>query len=220
MRTRLIAPLLAALLAPAAPAAPRPHYVVDARLAALRSGPALTAPLLKRLRVGRRVYEFGRRVDRDGRAWLRVAVTRRTRGWMLEDALARPGDPRGERRLAALVGDLRGLPRLEVARVAADHFPRLRAAAAEALREEAIAEADELAERANRRLGPLEGATPDEVRALLLSDPALDRYNRLGVFFDADPATRRYVPLGARPPAPARAVHKSQLPMLDSPVHP
>jgi hypothetical protein len=186
--------LLLALSLWVAPArgAGRPSRVVDARLAVLRSTPSLTAPLLKRLRVGRRVYEVGRRRDAEGRAWVRVAVTRRTRGWILAEAVAKAGDADAERRVETLLAALDGIPRVEVARVAADHFPHLRARARAVLVEEARSAAEELTERANRRLGPLEGATPEQVRALMLSDPGLDRYNRLGVLFDVDAAARRY----------------------------
>lgn len=173
-------------------------YVVDERLAVLRAAPGLTASVLKRLRVGRAVYEVGRRRDEEGRSWLRVAVTRRTRGWMLADALASPGDRDGERRLGALIAGREGFDRLEVARLAVDRFPRLRAGARAAIEAEATLAIDGLTERATGRLGPLEGLAPGDVRALMLSDPALDRYNRLGVFFDADPITRRYFPGGKR----------------------
>lgn len=192
---KLILTLLAVLLlVPAAAAQPRwkTAYVVDARLAALRTAPDLAAPLTKRLRTGRRVAVVARRRDRDGVAWVRVAVTRRTRGWLLEDAVASPGDADGERRLAERLAALRELPRLEAARLAADRFPRLRALALEAMRVEGEAAASTLTARATRRLGALDGEPPARVRALMLSDPALDRYNRLGLLFEADPLERRF----------------------------
>ena len=174
----------------------RQAYVVDARLAALRAEPGLTAPIRKRLRAGRGVAIVGRRRDRDGLLWVRVAVTRLTRGWLLAEAIATPGDRDGERRLAALVDATRGLPRLQLARVALDRFPRLRSLAAAAMDAEAAAAAARLTRAVAERLGPLPGASPAEVRALMLSDPALDRYNRLGIVFEVDVAARRYVPKG------------------------
>jgi hypothetical protein len=172
----------------------RRHFVVDDRLSALRSRPDLAGPLMKRLRVGRAVFEVGRARDGEGRDWLRVAVTRRTRGWILAEALARPGDAEGERRLSSRIGELDGLDRIEVARLAADRFPALRRGAADALAEEADEAAEALTKRAVRRLGPLDGAPPDRVRELMLSDPGLDRFNRLRVYFDVDAAARRFVP--------------------------
>ena len=180
----------------------RSAYVVDGRLAVLRPAPSLLASPQRRLRVGRAVYPVERRRDTEGRFWLRVALTRRTRGWMLADALALPGDRRDEGRVSALLEELEGLGRLELARVARERFPRLRERAGEAVQEEAERAAGDLAERANRRLGDLRGLGAREVRALMLSDPALDRYGRLGVVFDADPRTRRYIVLKPGPKRP------------------
>jgi hypothetical protein len=194
LATTILAALVALFAAIPSRAAARRCYVVDARLAALRSAPDLAAPLLKRLRTGRPLEVVGRRKDREGRVWLRVAVTRRTRGWIVEDATAAPGDACGEARLAARVASLEGIPRLEAARLAADRFPRLGGSASAAIEDEARLAADDLSERIARRLGPLDALTPSAVRALVLSDPALDRYNRLGVLFDVDPTTRRLVP--------------------------
>jgi hypothetical protein len=189
-------PIFLALLILAAPvpadAAWRRHYVADGRLSALRLAPDLASPILRRLRVARVVYEVGRSRDGEGRAWLRVAVTRRTRGWILAEALSRPGS--GEERVRDLLDRLSGFDRMEVARLAADRFPRLREAANSALAEEAALAAEPLSDRANRRLGPLPGIPPDRVRALMLSDPGLDRFNRLGVFFDVDVESRTFVP--------------------------
>jgi hypothetical protein len=186
--------LLLTLSSPTPAADGARHFVVDARLSALRTKPDLAGPILKRLRVGRALYEFGRTLDRDGRQWLRGAVTRRTRGWSLADAIARPGDRTGEGRLRALVYDLEGVDRIEVARLAADRFPALRAIAHDALQVESVEAAARLSERVKRRLGTLGGLSPAQIRALMLSDPGLDRFNRLRVYFDVDTETREFVP--------------------------
>lgn len=191
-RTIFLALLVALVVAEPVRGAWREVYVVDARLAVLRAGPSLTVPLARRLRVGRRVYIVGAARDREGREWLRVAVTRRTRGWILGAAVAGPGREADEGRLAERIAGSTGIERAEVARVAADRFPRLRAVALRALEEVAAEEADGLSERAARRLGALDGVSQEEVRALMLSDPGLDRFNRLGITFDVDVATRRY----------------------------
>ena len=189
--------LLVLALTAGAPASAGPWrraYVVDARLSALRAGPDLAAPILKRLRVGRAIAVLERRRGRDGLEWTRVAVTRRTRGWLLVEAVAWPGDAPGERRLAARIDEERGLERIEAARLAADRFPPLRRSATEALEHEATIAAAKLSRAVARRLGPLDGVPLERVRVLMLSDPALDRYNRLGITFDADPVRRLFRP--------------------------
>jgi hypothetical protein len=169
-------------------------YVVDGRLAALRAGPDLAAPVRKRLRVGRAVAIVGSTRDRDGFVWARVAVTRRTRGWLLAGAVASPGDRTGEARLAARIAEAQGIARAELARLALDRFARLRPVAAAAMAEEAADAAERLTRTAAGRFGALDAASPAEVRALMLSDPALDRYSRLGITFEVDAAARRYLP--------------------------
>ena len=172
----------------------RQAYVVDTRLSVLRARPSLTAPVLKRLRSARMVAIVERRRDAEGREWARVAVTRRTRGWLLVDAIAWPGDAHSERRLAARLDATRGLARLQVARLALGRFPALRPRALAAIEVEATIAASKLSRAAARRLGALEGEPPGRVRALMLSDPGLDPFTRLGVLFDVDVANRRYLP--------------------------
>lgn len=169
-------------------------YVVDVRLAALRTAPELDALVRKRLRAGRAVAIVERRRDRDGLVWVRVAVTRRTRGWLLEEAVARPGEHEGERRLSELIATSTSFTRIQLARLALDRFPRLREAAVAAIDEEARAAAIRLSRSVAKRLGSLASESPSEVRTLMLSDPALDRYSRLGVSFDVDVERRVYVP--------------------------
>lgn len=195
MRTRCLpfAVALALLLPLPSHAGPwRRAYVVDARLSALRESPALDAPARRRLGTTRAVAVVERRTGRDGLEWLRVAVTRRTRGWVLASAVAAPGDRDGERRLRERLDSESGLSRLALARLALDRFPALREEASAAAGDEAEAAAVALSRAVARRLGPLDGTPPETVRALMLSDPALDRYGRLGVAFEADAASRTY----------------------------
>src|SRR5262247_1543623 len=65
--------------------------VFDERLSALRARPDVKAPLKQRMRRGRRVGVLGAAVSRDGAKFFRVAVSRNTRGWVLTDAVIRPG---------------------------------------------------------------------------------------------------------------------------------
>lgn len=170
----------------------RHAYVVDAGLATLRSQPGLHSRLLKRLRHGRMVAIVERARIVDGIAWIRVAVTRRTRGWLPVEAVASPGDSGGECRLAWRLGVTRGLARLELARLAIDRFPRLRKIAAREFAYEAERVALMLTDRAAGRFDEETLLPPVDLRMQMLLDPLLDRYVRLGVRFDADPATLQY----------------------------
>lgn len=136
------------------------------------------------------IVERARTVD--GIAWIRVAVTRRTRGWLPIEAVASPGDFDGEARLAWRLGVTRGFPRLELARLAIDRFPRLRKIAEDDFAFEAERAALMLTERAARRFDEETLLPPLDLRVQMLLDPLLDRYVRLGVRFEADPVTMRY----------------------------
>src|SRR5215475_14424147 len=63
--------------------------VIDERLSALRREADIHAPVLKRLRVGRAVYVTSAKSARS--TFYRVAVTRRTRGWIHQGAIALVG---------------------------------------------------------------------------------------------------------------------------------
>lgn len=128
----------------------------------------------------------------DGIAWVRVAVTRRTRGWVPVLAIASTGDVEGERRLAGRLETTRGFARLELARLAIDRFPRLRAAARLAFDEEAEDAATLLSRRAISRFADARGVSLETLHTRMLLDPLLDRYVRLGVRFEADPGTLQY----------------------------
>lgn len=165
-------------------------YVVDERIAALRTEPRLTATVAKRLRTGRMVAIVSRTRDANGLSWVRVAVTRRTRGWLLELAIAAPADRAGNVRLADMLDTTTGYERLRLSRLALDHFPRLGAAGLAAFREESAAAAALLSRRLAARDDLPTGCSAAVLRAFLLSDPLLDRYSRLGVAFDVDSMTR------------------------------
>jgi hypothetical protein len=189
---------LVALLVASVPSAARASdgrraYVVDARLSALRVEPSLVAPVVRRLGAARMLSIVGRRVDATGTRWLRVAVTRRTRGWVLADAVASPGDAEGEGRLVARLAAEAGLARLRLARLALDRFPRLRSIAGGAAEEEAAAAAVRLTRLVLHRLGAAAASDARALRALMLSDTALDPFSRLGVELDVDVAARAFV---------------------------
>src|SRR5262245_60160802 len=81
----------------------RRAVVIDERLSALRVQPYLKASLEQRLRRGRRVGILGAVQKKDGTIFLRVAISRHTRGWILADAVARPGSAVDANRLIKLM---------------------------------------------------------------------------------------------------------------------
>lgn len=176
----------------------RRAYVVDSGLATLRVAPGLHAKLLKRLRHGRMVAIVERAGAEDGISWVRVAVTRRTRGWIPASAIASPGDVEGERRMASRLDSTAGFARLELARLAIDRFPRLRSPARAAFVQEAERATAMLTKRAARRFASARDLAPAALRVRMLLDPLLDRYVRLGVRFDADPGSLTYRVLPGR----------------------
>lgn len=177
------------------PAGGRAAVVVDERLAALRDAPRLSANVVRRLGRGRAVSVAGAAVARDGVTFLRVAVTRRTGGWLQADALVRPSVAGEDARLLRLVRGSAEFDRLERARILLDTFPRsaLRPAALLALAQAAEEAAARLTREAERRLDPREveagGAPP---ASYYLNYSGLDRYRRHGVVFAFDPAAKRY----------------------------
>lgn len=168
--------------------------VVDERLSALRDAPGLTAALVRRLGRGRFVSVSGER-ESGGVTFLRVRVTSRTGGWMQAEAVVRPSRAGDDARLLRLVRGSGEFDRLARARILLEAFPRstLRPAALLVFGDAAGEAAERLSREAARRLDPAEmragGAT---VESYFLNYNGLDRYRRLGVVFDFDPAARRY----------------------------
>lgn len=163
--------------------------VFDERLSALRERPDSGAKLRQRLRRGRTVWVIGSARSGDGQRYLRVAVTRRTSGWILREAVIRPGSAQDAARLLKLVeASSDDFVRIRLARICADEF-RGTAAAARALLllgEAAERAAERLSRQVERRVGANAAALALERRVHLLNDPALDRYNRIGVRFVTD----------------------------------
>ena len=173
-------------------------FVVDDRLSALRREPAAQSEIIHRLRLARAVYiiEHGR--DEGSRAkFYRVAVTRRTRGWMLASALAvvnRAGEDERVWKLIESAAD--ELDRITLCKLFIENFSRSRLQARALLRmgEEAERAAVTLSQRARKRLGE---ADPRNRNATLqdyyLNDSGLDRYNRLRVIFNFNEESASYI---------------------------
>ncbi|MBV8858628.1 MAG: hypothetical protein JOZ02_16970 [Acidobacteria bacterium] len=167
---------------------------MDERLAALRDAPRPTADLIRRLGRGRLVAVAGERAS-GGVTYLRVLVTSRTGGWLQSEAVVRPARAGDDARLLRLVRGSADFDRLARARLLLETFPRstLRPAALLILGDAAAEAAERLTREARRRLNPAEmqaGGAP--VSSYYLNYNGLDRYRRLGVVFDFDPASNSY----------------------------
>ncbi|MDQ1558302.1 MAG: hypothetical protein QOD32_1362 [Pyrinomonadaceae bacterium] len=170
--------------------------VVDERLAALRDAPQLTATLVQRLGRGRAVSIIGaRRVGDGGLNFYHVAVTRRTRGWLQAEAVASPARVGDDEKLLRLIRGSEEFDRLARARIFLEHFTRspLRPGVLLLFGDGAEAAAAKLTRDAPRRLDEGEmaaGGAPLE--SYFLNFNELDRYNKQGIKFVFERATKRF----------------------------
>lgn len=176
------------------PAGGSAAVVVDERLAALRDAPRPSANLIQRLSRGRFVSVTGERAS-EGVKYLRVLVTSRTNGWLQAEAVVRPARAGDDARLLRLARGSEEFDRLARTRIMLEAFPRstLRPEALLLFGDAAAEATERLTREARRRLDPAEmdagGAT---VTSYFLNYHGLDRYRRLGVVFDFDPASKSY----------------------------
>ena len=176
------------------PAGGASAVVVDERLAALRDAPGPSANLIRRLGRGRVVAVTGERAS-GGLLYLRVSVTRRTGGWLQAEAVARPSRAGEDARLLRLARASGEFDRLARAHLLLESFPRsrLRPAALLVYGDAATEAAVRLTREARRRLDPAEMEAGGAPRASYFQNyNGLDRYRRLGVVFDFDPASSTY----------------------------
>ena len=171
--------------------------VVDDRLSALRRDPNVKSPVLRRLHTGRpvRIIE-SKKSGPDQSRFYRVAVTRRTRGWIHEAAIAVPGRRDDDDRLMKLIETATdSTERIALCKLFLEYFTRsaLAPRAWLAMGEEADRAATTLTRNARRRLKTLgEGTTNASLRDYYLNDSGLDRYSRLRVVFDFKGSTSEY----------------------------
>ncbi|HYP02890.1 MAG TPA: hypothetical protein VER76_22090 [Pyrinomonadaceae bacterium] len=169
--------------------------VVDERLAALRDEARLTARLVQRLSRGRVVSITGVRRAGDGVNFYRVAVTRRTRGWLPAESVASPARAGDDEKLWRLIRGSEEFDRIARARIFLDNFTRspLRPAVLLLFGDEAERAAAKLSRDAARRLDEREmaaGGAPLE--SYFLNFNELDRYNRQAVTFVFDRDAKRF----------------------------
>lgn len=175
-----------------APAGGRLAIVVDERLAALRSTPELNGNLVRRLGRGRLVAIRSAKTNRDGVTFLFVNVTTRTRGWIQRESVASPSRPGDDLRLFRLIEQSDNFDRIARARIFLDHFRRspLRPRVLLLLGDTAEALSAKLTTQAQRKLSTDLGGEAPEF-SYFLNYSGLDRYNRQGVHFTFNPATKR-----------------------------
>jgi hypothetical protein len=169
-------------------------FVIDERLSALRQAADLHAPVLKRLRIGRAVYITS---SKSGSSeFYHVAVTRRTRGWIHQGAIALPGRAGEDGRVMQVIEDTGdGLDRIALCQLFLQRFSRSRYGprALLLLAEEAERAAASLTQHARHRLKTLdEQKNGASTEAYYLNDPGLDRYSRLRIAFRFDASQTRY----------------------------
>lgn len=178
-----------------APAGGQQAVVIDERLAALRDEASLTARLVQRLGRGRVVAIIGARRGGDRLNFYRVAVTRRTRGWLPAESVASPARAGDDERLLRLIRGSEEFARIARARIFLDHFSRspLRPSVLLLFGDEAALAAAKLSRDAARRLDAREmaaGGAP--LDSYFLNFNELDRYNRQGITFIFDRAAKRF----------------------------
>lgn len=177
----------------------RTAYVIDERLAALRSEPKLEGDLTQRLSRGRAVQIIGSR-QADGVTFYRVAVTRRTRGWLPADALVSPSRPEEDAKFLRLIRGSDDFDKIDRASLFLQVFPRsgLRAQVLSLVGDEAEQFAQSLSRDAGRRLNEKEMTAGGAARQIyFMNYNGLDRFNRIGIKFKFDEKTKTYTYDGA-----------------------
>ncbi|HEY0323794.1 MAG TPA: hypothetical protein VGC66_22770 [Pyrinomonadaceae bacterium] len=178
-----------------APAGGMRAVVIDERLAVLRDEPELSARLLQRMSRGRMVAILGQKRTPEGIVFYRVAVTRRTRGWLQSDAVVVPGRAGEDERLLRLIRGSDDFDRIVRARIFLDMFPKspLRASVLMLYGEEADKAAVRLSRDAVRRLEEREmtaGGAP--LFSYFMNFNGLDRYRKQDIVFTFDAAKKQY----------------------------
>ena len=178
-----------------APPGGRIAVVVDARLAALRAAPGPSATLLRRLGRGRLVSIRSTQRTSDGLLYHRVAINRRTSGWLQGEAVVASWHPNDDERLLHLVAGPDEFERVARARIFLDTFPRSPLRPAVLLRYSQAAEeaAEQLTRSAQRQFTRNEITENDApLFTYFLNYNGLDRYNRQGAKFVFEESTRTF----------------------------
>jgi len=171
-------------------------YVIDDRLSALRREADIQSPVMQRLRLARPVFIITTKNGaQEKNGFFRIAITRRTRGWIHRSALALPTLAGEDARVMELIDkSYKGLERITLCRLFADQFRRspLLPKALLAMAQESDRAASSLNRSVAKRLSDLNPMDDVEKQDYYLSDPGLDRYSRLGIRFRFDQSTGKY----------------------------
>ena len=172
-------------------------FIVDERLSPLRKEPHFQAPVVNRLRIGRQVSVITVNSKAEVRGpFIRIAATRRTRGWIHREAIIIAGRPGEDARLLRSIESTRdSIDRIRLAQLLLTHFNRspLVPKALIAIGSEAEKAGANVMRRASQRLRGSDSAGGIPARDYFLSDTGLDRYSRIGVRFEFNEATGEYV---------------------------
>lgn len=169
--------------------------VVDARLAALRTTPSLSATLLRRLGRGGFVSIRGSQRSSDGMLFHRVAINSRTLGWIQSDAVVAGWRANDDGRLLQLIAGPDEFERLARSRIFLDTFMRspLRPTVLLLYSQAAEEAAAQLSRQAQRQFDrneiPQNGAP---LFSYFMNYNGLDRYNRQGARFVFDESTKSF----------------------------
>ncbi len=169
--------------------------VVDERLAVLRDKPDLNSRLVRRLGRGRPVTIIGAGRSPDGVDFYRVAVTRRTRGWLQVESVASPARRGDDEKLLRLIRTSEDFDRIARARIFLDVFPAstFRPTVLQLYGDAAEEAAAKLSADAGRRLSKeVMAAGGASAHSYFMNYNGLDRYARQGITFVFDRAARAF----------------------------
>jgi hypothetical protein len=172
-------------------------FVVDDRLSALRNDANIKSPVIHRLRIGRPVFIFASKSGGGGQSgFYRVAVSRRTRGWIHKAAIAVPGRAGEDERFMKIIQNTSdGIDQIVLCKLFLEYFNHSALAPRALLRigEEADHAAATLTRYARKRLKELDEQNSNaSLRDYYLNDSGLDRYSKLQITFDFKDSTVEY----------------------------
>jgi len=180
---------------PRVPAGGHLAVVADERLAALRREPDLSGRLVRRLSRGRLVSIRGSARTRDGLTFYRVAISRRTSGWLQSEAVVAAWHLGDDQRLSTLLESADEFDRVARARIFLGTFqhsslrPKVLLTYGDAAEEAAAKLSREAERRFEKRELPAAGA-PEF--SYYLNYSGLDRFNRQGVTFNFDRSSKQF----------------------------
>jgi hypothetical protein len=169
-------------------------FVVDERLAVLRSAPSLFAKPIQRMKRGRAVTISGMK-ESDGVTFYQVAAVPNIKGWVQKEAVAgkfRRGD---DERLARLIQASDGFEQIERAQIFVENFsnspfrPAILLLFGDLMEEVALKMSSDAAKRLSRREMAASGAP---LHSFYLNYSGLDRYQRLGIGLLFNSETKLY----------------------------